>query len=148
MKPPVIYLKYVLHILIQIYIILISGPSTFRRCLFSNWSTVFKNKQWSWISNLHCTRTRTRKIRRLSLWYLSFLLLACHKKSYLICPEFSNFRILRNIYLFSSSCLCPVGCLSFVRWKKNQNKYYVIFENSTIRHIPNSFSYEKPGTLR
>ena len=27
------------------------------------------------------------------------------------------------------------------------NKYYVIFENSTIRHIPNSFSYVKPGTL-
>ena len=33
------------------------------------------------------------------------------------------FEILRNIYLFSSSCLCPVGCLSFV----HQNKYYVIF---------------------
>ena len=27
------------------------------------------------------------------------------------------------------------------------NKYYVIFINYTIRHIPNSFSYEKPGTL-
>ena len=27
------------------------------------------------------------------------------------------------------------------------NKYYVIFEHLTIRHIPNSFSYEKPGTL-
>ena len=26
------------------------------------------------------------------------------------------------------------------------NKYYVIFINSTIQHIPNSFSYEKPGT--
>ena len=25
----------------------------------------------------------------------------------------SNCRILRNIYLFSSSCVCPVGCLSF-----------------------------------
>ena len=57
----------------------------------------------------------------------------------------SNFRILGNVNLFSSSCLCPVGCLSFAHWKK---KYYVIFENSTIRHISNSFSYEKPGTLK
>ena len=30
------------------------------------------------------------------------------------------FEILRNIYLFSSSCLGPVGCLSFVRWKKSK----------------------------
>ena len=37
------------------------------------------------------------------------------------------FELLLNIYLFSSSCLCSVGCLSFVRWKKNQNKYYIIF---------------------
>ena len=28
------------------------------------------------------------------------------------------FEILLNIYLFSSSCLGPVGCLSFVHWKK------------------------------
>ena len=44
--------------------------------------------------------------------------LVFHKKSYLVCVELSNFWILRNIYLFSSSCVCPVGCLSFVRWKK------------------------------
>ena len=28
------------------------------------------------------------------------------------------------------------------------NKHHVIFVNLTIRHIPNSFSYEKPGTLK
>ena len=46
--------------------------------------------------------------------------LACHKKSYFICIQCSNFQILRNIYLFPSSCLCPVGCLSFVSWKKSK----------------------------
>ena len=45
------------------------------------------------------------------------------------CVELSNFEILHNIYLFSSSCLCPVGCLSFVSWKMNQNRYYVIIRN-------------------
>ena len=52
---------------------------------------------------------------------------------YLIMGWFANvsdcriFEILRNIYLFSSSWLCPVGCRSFVRWKKYKNEYYVIF---------------------
>ena len=57
------------------------------------------------------------------------------------CVELLNFWILRNIYLFLSSCLCPVGCPSFVGWKKNQNEYYVILKNSTIRHIPNCRTY-------
>ena len=35
--------------------------------------------------------------------------------------EVRNLKILHNICLFSSSYLCPLGCLSFVRWK-NQNK--------------------------
>ena len=30
------------------------------------------------------------------------------------------FKILQNTYLFSSSCLCPVGFLSFVGWKKSK----------------------------
>ena len=47
----------------------------------------------------------------------------------------SNCRILCDIYLLSSSCLCPVGCLSFVRWKKNQNKYYVIFRKFNTYQI-------------
>ena len=37
-----------------------------------------------------------------------------HKKSYFKGIEFPNFQILHNLCLFSSSCLCPVGCLSFV----------------------------------
>ena len=41
--------------------------------------------------------------------------LVSHMKSNLVCTELSNLRILCNIYLFSSSCLCSVGCLSFVR---------------------------------
>ena len=32
------------------------------------------------------------------------------------------FKILCNVYLFSSSRLCPIDCLSFVHWKMNQNK--------------------------
>ena len=31
-----------------------------------------------------------------------------------------NLEILRNICLFSSSCLCPLCCLTFVRWKKSK----------------------------
>ena len=42
-----------------------------------------------------------------------------HKKRYFIDVEFSNFRISKyhvpNVCLLSSSSLCPVGCLSFVR---------------------------------
>ena len=70
------------------------------------------------------------------------MLLACHKKSYLICVDFWIFQILRNIYLFSSSCLCPVACLSFVHWKKI--KIINITYYSKIRHLSNSFSYYMP----
>ena len=55
-----------------------------------------------------------------------------------------NFEILRNIYLFSSSCLCPVDCLSFVSWKKSQNKYYVIFRKFNTYQI----AYDMPATLK
>ena len=41
--------------------------------------------------------------------------------------EVRNLKILPNICLFSSSCLCPLVCLNFVRWKKIKIKYYVIF---------------------
>ena len=57
--------------------------------------------------------------------------------------EFSNFRILCNIYLFLSSCLYPVGCLSFVCWKTK----YILRTISKIQHISNSFSYDMPATL-
>ena len=32
------------------------------------------------------------------------------------------FKIFFNVCLFLSSCLCPLGFLSFVSWKKNQDK--------------------------
>ena len=46
--------------------------------------------------------------------YISLMLLACHKK-FRRNLEVRNLKILRNICLFSSICLCPLGCLSFVR---------------------------------
>ena len=77
--------------------------------------------------------------------------LACHKKSYLICVEFLNFlifEILCNIYFDWFQCTKlrqPTegsdSCLKI-------NKYYVIFVNWTMWHIPNSFFYGKPGTLK
>ena len=58
-----------------------------------------------------------------------------------------DFRILRNVYFDFF--------FNVQNWDSQQdrdsclkiNKYYVIFENSTIWHIPNSFFYVKPGTL-
>ena len=44
--------------------------------------------------------------------------LVSHKKSYLVCAELSNLRILRNIYLFSSSCLCPLLAVSVLCFEK------------------------------
>ena len=44
--------------------------------------------------------------------------LVSHKKSYLVCAELSNLRILRNIYLFSSSCLCPLWAVSVLYFEK------------------------------
>jgi hypothetical protein len=46
-----------------------------------------------------------------------------------------NLRILHNICLFSSSCLCPVApvaWLSCVRWEKNQNKILFLWHASNI----------------
>ena len=50
---------------------------------------------------------------------LSFMFLVSHKKSYLVCAELSNVRILCNIYLFSSSCLCPLLAVSVLYFEKN-----------------------------
>ena len=79
--------------------------------------------------------------------YLHFMSLVSHKKSYLLCVELTNFRIFTKpipIFFQSIKLRQPTegrgSCLKI-------NKYYVIFVNSTIQHIPNSFSYEKPGTL-
>ena len=51
------------------------------------------------------------------------MLPACHKKSNLTRSWSLKSRILRNISLFSSSCLCPLDCLSFVHWKINISRY-------------------------
>ena len=72
--------------------------------------------------------------------------LVSHKKSYLVCIELTNFRIFTQpipIFFQNTKLRQPTegrdSCLKI-------NKYYVIFVNSTIRHILNSFSCEKPGT--
>ena len=56
---------------------------------------------------------------------ICFLMLkVSHKKSYMVCVKFP---ISKYYITFSSSCLWAVKLLSqFVRWKKNQNKDYVI----------------------
>ena len=58
--------------------------------------------------------------------------LVSHKKSYLVCAELSNLRILRNIYLFSSSCLCPLLAVSVLYFEKNRNR---LCEYSKIRQF-------------
>ena len=47
------------------------------------------------------------------------------------------FKILCSIYLFSSSCLCPVDCLSFVRslWAFPEKYRSVVPENSLQRCV-------------
>ena len=70
------------------------------------------------------------------LWILWFVLLACHKKSYLISVEFSNFWILRNTCWLSKFC----------KLKNNQNKYYEIFrkfEYSCSSLLLDSYSDKK-----
>ena len=51
------------------------------------------------------------------------------------------------IFIYFQAAVSALLSVSVLYVEKNQNKYYIIFENLTIRHIPNSFSYEKPGTL-
>ena len=63
----------------------------------------------------------------------------------------SNFQIseyyLRNICLFSNSCLWPVGCTGslsqFCALKKNLNKYYVIIRKFDTCHIAFLMRYFK-----
>ena len=43
------------------------------------------------------------------------------------------------------SALC--GCLSFACFEKKWGKVSWIFQNSSIRHITNTFSYDMPTTL-
>ena len=76
------------------------------------------------------------------------LLLACHKRTFWRNLEVTNLEILDNIfyYFFSRSCLCPLVCLSFVRWK-NQNK--ILRNISVISNFEissNNMSYDMPAT--
>ena len=50
--------------------------------------------------------------------YSTFMSLVSHKKTYLVCAELSNLWILRNIYSFSGSCLCPLLAVSVLYFEK------------------------------
>ena len=64
---------------------------------------------------------------------INLMSLVSHKKSYLVCAELLNLRILRSIYLFSSSCLCPLLAVSVLYFeKKNRNR---LREYSKIRQF-------------
>ena len=74
------------------------------------------------------------------------MLLACHKKSYLICDEITNFRIFTKpipIFFQSTKMRQPKqgrdSCLKI-------NRYYIIFQKFVISHISNNFSYDMPAT--
>ena len=62
---------------------------------------------------------------------------ACHKKSYLTNLEVWNLKS-------AVSALC--GCLSFACFEKKWGKVSWILQNSSIRHITNTFSYDMPTT--
>ena len=77
-----------------------------------NKETYFAKKRISWITNFWWFRCQD----------LIIMSLVSHKKSYLVCVELSNLRILRNFYLFSSSCLCPVLAVSVLYFEKKLGK--------------------------
>ena len=58
---------------------------------------------------------------------------ACHKKSYLMNLEVRNLK---------SAVSALFGCLSFACFEKKREKVSWIFQNLSIRHITNSFSYD------
>ena len=57
-------------------------------------------------------------------WYKGLMLLACNKKSYLICVKFSKYYII-SIY-FQAAVSAQAVSVLYV--EKNQNKYYEIFQ--------------------
>ena len=65
---------------------------------------------------------------------------ACHKKSYLTNLEVRNLKS-------EISCLCPVWLSQFCLFWKKWGKVSWIFQNSSIRHITNTFSYDMPTTF-
>ena len=50
--------------------------------------------------------------------------LACHKKSYLICVEFSKYYV---IFIYFQAAVPALLAVSVLIVEKNQNKYYIIF---------------------
>ena len=91
---------------------------------FYTYFSQFRSAVLWWLVEIACCdfigfeKCRISRLGVPSPWLRILMSLVSHQKSYLVCDELLNFGILHNIYLFSSSCLCPVGCLSFVRWKK------------------------------
>ena len=90
---------------------------------------------------------KATKIDKIFTIDLTLMSLVSHKKSCLVCVQLTNFQYSHNLsltFFHSTKVRQPT------EGRDNRlkiNKYSVIFENSTICHIPNSFSYEKPGTF-
>ena len=71
------------------------------------------------------------------------MLLACHKKSYLICDKITNFRnIMWVLFIFMQLSL---GCLSFVFWKKIENRLreYLKIHNFITYQITFLMTYQQ-----
>ena len=92
------------------------------------------------LSSVHCPGTESNN-------NLQLMSLVSHRKSYLVCVELTNFQLFMKPipnFFQDTKLRQPTesrdNCLKI-------NKYYIIFAISTIMHIPNSFSYEKQGTL-
>ena len=61
------------------------------------------------------------------------MLLACHKKSYLMCVEFLKYYVIFIYFQAAVSALLAVSVLYFE--KKIKINITLYFENSKIRHI-------------
>ena len=82
-------------------------------------------------------QVRSMQIRLYTIFFSWFVLLACHKKSYLICDEITKLRNYEFskyyvIFFFKQLSLPCFGCLSFVLWKENRN---MLHEYSKIRNF-------------
>ena len=87
-------------------------PNQHCRPLFSQCQVCFLRCQWT-VNIFSSFFFLQKRVQNLLL-----TLLACHKNWYVL--NFRILEILRMIYFSSSNCFCPVGCLSFVHWKKSK----------------------------
>ena len=66
------------------------------------------------------------------LEFETLVLLACHKKNYLICVKFLKYYV---TFIYFQTAVSALLAVSVYYFEKNQNKYYIIFrklfENST-----------------